>query len=269
MPEKNLCIEEEVVSKVLAKHKLRLDTEISFGRVGHDRKYPYIKAASLVKSLERHGKLSRLLGFEHLGPEYNYLAACGDLLEDFWRKYRPLHDTHEVFARADAGAIQLRNCVPVYLHGDEGTTYKKDGCLVLSIHTPLGAGTVSQKMGPVANERDVARTNFAGNALETRFMLAALLKDSWIERKQGKQYLWVSFAVVVCSNIVDAADLFRFVLLSCNIARKITGMTIQPTTRSWNWWLGLWMMPQDRVWNWQQVIVCTSSLWETRGIGLT
>eukprot|EP00435_Cladocopium_sp_Y103_P037116 s523_g9.t1 len=175
----------------MAKHKLRLDVEISYGSVGHDRKYPYVKAASWVKSLEKHGKLSKLLGFEHLGPEYNRLAACGDLLEDFWRKYRPLHDTHEVFARADAGAIQLRNCVPVYLHGDEGTTYKKDGCLVLSIHTPLGAGTLSQKMGPVvADERDAARTNFAGHALETRFMLAALLKDSCKEKK-GKQFVFV------------------------------------------------------------------------------
>ena len=213
--------------------------EISFGTVGHDRKYPYIKAASVVKSLERHGKLSRLLGFEHLGPEYNYLAACGDLLEDFWRKYRPLHDTHEVFARADAGAIRLRNSVPVHLHGDEGTTYKKDGCLVLSIHTPLGAGTVSQKMGPVvANGRDAARNNFAGNALETRFMLGALLKDSWKERRQGKQYFCVFYCCGLFSWLMMQAY-FQLVLLSCNLARKITGMTIQPTISSWNWWFGL------------------------------
>ena len=235
----NLRIEEDVVSKVLAKHKLRLNMEISFGTVGHDRKYPYIKAASVVKSLERHGKLSRLLGFEHLGPEYNYLAACGDLLEDFWRKHRPLHDTHEVFARADAGAIRLRNSVPVYLHGDEGTTYKKDGCLVLSIHTPLGAGTVSQKMGPVvANGRDAARNNFAGNALETRFMLGALLKDSWKERRQGKQYFCVFYCCGLFSWLMMQAY-FQLVLLSCNLARKITGMTIQPTISSWNWWFGL------------------------------
>ena len=58
----------------------------------------------------------------------------------------------------------------------------KDGCLVLSIHSGIGAGTVlSQKLGSVrgnAHERDDPQRNFAGHAFETRFMLAALLRVS-------------------------------------------------------------------------------------------
>ena len=52
-------------------------------------------------------------------------------------------------------------------------------CLVLNFHSSIGMGTVSQKMGPVQqNQRVEANTNFAGHALVTRFMLAALLRVS-------------------------------------------------------------------------------------------
>lgn len=167
--------QEDICDRVFRKHRLRLDVEISTGVVGHDLRYPYIKVESLIQSLDRHGKLDKFLGF---GPTLNRLEMCGDLLEGFWGKLRPLHPNHEVYALAEQGKLSLRQAVPVYLHGDEGTTYKKDGCLVLSIHTPLGAGShVSHRMGAVREDR-AAATNYIGNALETRFMLAAMLRVS-------------------------------------------------------------------------------------------
>ena len=169
--------EEDIVAKAFKKHGLRLDVTLSYGRVGKDRAFPYIKAESLVESLERNGKLYKLLGF---GRECDTLSKCGDQLERFWSKYRPLHPTHEFYRCLDE--INPRCAVPISLHGDEGTTYKKDGCLVLSIHSGIGAGTVlSQKLGSVRgnpHERDDPQLNFAGHAFETRFMLAALLRVS-------------------------------------------------------------------------------------------
>lgn len=161
--------QEDIVARVFGRHGLRLDVEFSHGKVGTEKKYPYIKAESLVKTLERYGKLHALLGF---GKEYDTLQKCGPLLAKFWSQYQQLHGTHQVFE----SGLNLHHCVPCYLHGDEGTTYKKDGCLVLSIHTPLGYGTVSQKLGPIRERGGDARTNFAGHALTTRFMLAALLR---------------------------------------------------------------------------------------------
>jgi hypothetical protein len=171
--------EEDIVSKVFGKHGLRLDVKLSYGKVGHDHAFPYITAESLVQTLERHGKLFKLLGF---GREFDTLSKCGDKLEKFWSMYRPLHPTNEFFKLVDQGAMSPRCCVPIYFHGDEGTTYKKDGCLVLSIHSGIGAGTLlSQKLGSIRQNalgRDEPKLNFAGHAFETRFMLAAMLRVS-------------------------------------------------------------------------------------------
>ena len=84
------------------------------------------------------------------------------------------------FGPNSEGAIQLDKALPVVIHGDEGTTYKKDGCLVFSFHSVVGCGTISNKLGPVANDDRVdPHTNFVGNAFQTRFLLGSLLRDSW------------------------------------------------------------------------------------------
>lgn len=165
------------MARVFGNYGLRLDVEISYGVVGSERKFPYIKVASLVQSLDRNGKLDRLLGF---GPDYNTLEKCGDRLQEFWEQYKILHPNHQVYTLVSGGQMSLCQCLPVYCHGDEGTTYKKDGCLVLSIHTPLGAGTrVGQKMERIGDgDGTPMHTNYVGHALETRFMLAALLRDT-------------------------------------------------------------------------------------------
>lgn len=172
------CVEpaakEEMVSRIFAKHGLRLDIEVSVGHVGSDRSYPYIKVSSLVEALDRHGKLFKLLG---MGREFDTLEKCEAPLLDFWEKYQVMNGNHEVYQLAASGHLKLQNCLPCLIHGDEGTTYKKDGCLVLSIHSILGLGTRSSRAGPVTDEMETnLGTNFLGHAFQTRFLLGALLK---------------------------------------------------------------------------------------------
>ena len=126
--------------------------------------------------MDRRGQLSKLLGF---GELCNTLDKAAAGLENYWRNYRLCHGGHEVFSLADAGQLSLRQCVPVFLHGDEGTTYKRDGCFVVSLHSPLGRGTVSNKLGPMGGAPLEPHTNFVGHSFETRFMLGALLKVIW------------------------------------------------------------------------------------------
>jgi len=115
-----------------------------------------------------------------MGPQFNTLDKCGPTLLEFWAKFRTLNGGHQVFTLVDQGAIQLDKALPVVIHGDEGTTYKKDGCLVFSFHSVVGCGTISNKLGPVANDDRVdPHTNFVGNAFQTRFLLGSLLRDSW------------------------------------------------------------------------------------------
>lgn len=109
-------------------------------------------------------------------------------LENFWRNYRLCHGGHEVFSLADAGQLSLRQCVPVFLHGEKGTTYKRDGCFVVSLHSPLGRGTVSNKLGPMGDAPLEPHTNFVGHSFETRFMLGALLKEDYRDYGDNEPY---------------------------------------------------------------------------------
>ena len=83
------------------------------------------------------------------------------------------HGTHQVFQLAEDNLLCLGDCLPIYIHGDEGTTYKKDGCLVISIMCPIGQGVASARCG----ESDL-KMNFLGHGFMTRLVLATLLKAS-------------------------------------------------------------------------------------------
>lgn len=164
------------MAKVFSKYGMRLDVEFSYAQVGKDPAYPYIKVESMIKALDNAGKLWKFFG---MGPEYDTLDTCRATLEDFWGKYRLMHGSHQVFQLAAESHLQLKNAWPVYLHGDEGTTYKKDGCLVLNIQSAIGCGTRSNKLGPLQDSPAVPHVNFVGHAFDTRFMLGALLRVSW------------------------------------------------------------------------------------------
>lgn len=142
--------------------------------MGTDKRYPYIEVASWIQTLDKVGKLHRFLG---LGPSIRRLADAGPSLVEFWRRYERVCPGHEVFDLARRGQLDLQQAVPCYFHGDEGTTYKKDGCLCLSFHAALGMGTVSNKLGPIEGEiLTDPHMNFIGHAFETRFLLGALLR---------------------------------------------------------------------------------------------
>lgn len=163
------------MSRVFAKHGLRFDVEISSGQVGNDRSHPYIKAGSWIKALDKAGKLWKFLG---LGPEFNDFNKCKPALLDFWEKFRLMHGGHQIYNLAAAGALKLECCVPCLIHGDEGTTYKKDACFVLSYHAIIGQGTISNKLGPIEDGNPPAlHTNFVGHAFQTRFLLGSLLRE--------------------------------------------------------------------------------------------
>ena len=165
------------MSRVFARNGLRLDVKISYTQVGLERSFPYIQVRSWIQGLERAGQLHKLVG---LGSEHQSIAspAVGKALEEFWARFQMVHGTHEVFQLARDKKLSLATAFPLFLHGDEGTTYKKEGCLCISMHSPLGRGTLSNKLGPVTADavlRD-PHVNFVGHAFETRFLLGALLR---------------------------------------------------------------------------------------------
>ena len=169
--------EEDIVARVLAKHALRCDVEMSRGLVGRDTSFPYIKASSWIKNLDETGYLQNLLGLGGTPLNSNScstLELAGPTLRQFWSKYELAHGDHEVFNLANRGKLLLEQCVPIYIHGDEGTAYKKDGALVMSFFCPIGKGVVCQKVGDIGDGS--LHMNFAGHCFKSRFVMATLFK---------------------------------------------------------------------------------------------
>ena len=163
--------QEDVVAKVFAKHGLRLDVDMSAGRVAKNPSHPYIRASSWIKAVDAGGNLGNLLG---LGPGCSTLEQAAPALRSFWDKYALWHSDHEVYSLARAGKLSLEQCVPVYVHGDEGTAFKRDGALVLSFFSPIGKGVVCQKVGDIIDGS--LHMNFRGNCFKTRFVMGTLFK---------------------------------------------------------------------------------------------
>ena len=80
------------------------------------------------------GSLLQLLlgGVRFGGP------LVGLLLESFWKMHRVAHGDHWVFQQHGEC---LRQCVPYYLHLDEGTGLRKSAVLVINMQACWGQGT--------------------------------------------------------------------------------------------------------------------------------
>ena len=151
------------MARTFEKYGLRLHVEMSYASVGRERSYPYLSVSAWITALDKAGKLSELLG------------CSGDFsahLKTFWTRFQAAHPRHHFFETQ----TPWEQAVPVYLHGDEGTTYKKDGALVVSMQSPLGKGTAKTKLGDIADDPQQLM-NFVGHAFESRFLLMSALKD--------------------------------------------------------------------------------------------
>ena len=157
------------MATALAKHGLRLDVPVSYAEVGSCKGYPFLDVASWIETLDKTSKLDRLLG-------EGGATSFSSTLKSFWAKYQLSHPSHQMFS----SGLKPEDCIPVYLHGDEGTTYKKDGALCISFQSPLGRGTSTTKLGQLDGLDDTIRQklNYLGHAFETRFLIIAGLKDS-------------------------------------------------------------------------------------------
>ena len=154
------------MSRAFQKHGLRLNIEVSYGRVGRDPKHPCLSVSAWIQALDRAGKLDELAGCSG-----DYSAQ----LQTFWTRFQQAHPSHQFFETSTPWAQAL----PVLLHGDEGTTYKKDGALVISLQSPMGKGTAKNKLGNLGDDGDGQQLlNFVGHAFETRFLIIAALKDT-------------------------------------------------------------------------------------------
>ena len=112
------------------------------------------------------------------------IATAAPLLEVFWQRYRKIIPKFQLFERVDAGQCTYRQCIPLYLHGDEGVCYKKGGVLVVSFQSPLGFGTSKRHQQMSLNLQNMGEAglplNFVKCGMLTRMVNVICPKD-WVQ----------------------------------------------------------------------------------------
>ncbi|CAE7831835.1 unnamed protein product, partial [Symbiodinium necroappetens] len=126
--------------------------------IGEDVNHPILSITEFLKVLALHDKLPLLWGGR---------GKASEILPRFWRHYRQHEGSHCVF---NDHKHRLDKVLPLLLHADEGQTLKKTGIMVVSWHSPMGAGT-SKYTDP-----NGLNLNFLGNSYATRFLATVCLK---------------------------------------------------------------------------------------------
>ena len=96
---------------------------------------PWLPPRSFLLALAQLGDLCHILG------GYRNMVEAKNMLTVFWERFERIHPGFELFAEIASGRKRAEQCIPVYIHGDEGVTYKRNGVLILSWQSPLGYGS--------------------------------------------------------------------------------------------------------------------------------
>lgn len=148
-------------------HNFFYPVELTYEEGAPFKKFPWIRPTDLLKSMAKLNDISHLLGGKQL-------HESADLLRDFWKKYRDLHPDHQLWEKR----MDLSRCIPCLIHGDEGTTYKKNGPLVLSLQGMTGTGTSKRDMEK--NYKAMGEgipLNFLKTGMQTRLLMLVCPKD--------------------------------------------------------------------------------------------
>ena len=153
--------------------------ELSIEETAPLKGFPWLKPTAFLKAMGKMNDISHLLGVKSLD-------GAKDMLIEFWGSYRAICPRHELFQLIDAGERVPERCIPIFVHGDEGVTYKKNGVLVLSFQGIIGFGTSKtsnsgkRKRGNDAREGTIAEgipLNFLATGFQTRFASIICPKD--------------------------------------------------------------------------------------------
>ena len=170
MTQRFWVIQEKSVNKIFEKFNLRYPVKLSYATVGGLERYPYIKPSDFISAM------GRLLSGNKT------LMDAKPLLMEFWRRYQQVYPKHELFGPKGAHLPRER-CVPVFIHGDEGTTYKKSAVLLISFQPVIGFGSQRRSIQAALTdfEKDMEKAgipvNFLRTGFQSRFLCAIPPKD--------------------------------------------------------------------------------------------
>jgi hypothetical protein len=149
--------------------------EISFVEEGPLKGLAWLQPRTFLEALERYNDLGHLLG------GFRDMMAAKSLLTTFWERYRKVYPQFELFAEFEDGRKRPEQCIPIYLHGDEGVTYKKGGVLIFSWQSPLGYGSSRRPHQMSMNLQDMGECglplNFLKSGMYSRLLSIICPKD--------------------------------------------------------------------------------------------
>lgn len=169
--------EEECVSKVFESWGMTFPVALSYDPVGEYAQFPWIRPSTMLRALASTGDFRFLMG------GFQTMQSAKAALEEFWARYESVYPQHGIFrkVRESNGQVRLSQCLPLSIHGDEGTTYKRNGVLVIQFAGILGFGSRKTEESMKDWEDDVKACgiplNLIKNAFQTRFLSVLCPKD--------------------------------------------------------------------------------------------
>lgn len=138
-------------------------------------KFSWLRPSDFIQTMAMYNDLGNILG------GFSTIAQAAELLEVFWQRYRLVFPEFQLFPRVDAGLCTYKQCIPLYLHGDEGICYKKGGVLIISFQSPLGFGTSKRPQEMSINLENMGEAglslNFVKCGMLTRMVSVICPKD--------------------------------------------------------------------------------------------
>ena len=162
--------QEETVVRVFEEYKFYYPVEITIEKESPLEGFPWLKPTDFLKTMSSLNDMSHILGGKRT------LKEAEGVLSKFWGNYKAICPHHQLWKDVDEGKKDIKKCVPILLHGDEGVTYKKGGVLVLSFQGVLGYGT-SKKPAPDPAAGIEIPMNFLGTGFHTRMLILVCPKD--------------------------------------------------------------------------------------------
>ena len=161
--------QEDVIVSVLTEYKLLYDVKIHLEQRLPLAGFPWLRPSDFLRSMGSLNDLSHILGGRR------NVRDAEEVLLTFWKRFEAICPKHQLFEDARMGVKDLRRCLPMYLHGDEGTTYRKSGVLVISWQSAFGYGC-SKRASELPSEG--IALNFLKTGFQTRMLALVCPKDS-------------------------------------------------------------------------------------------
>ena len=162
-----MTAEEEAIEKIFEKHGLFYPVPITYEHQPPLDGYAWLKPSDFLRTMSEMNDMSHVLG------GHSSVSSAAPVLKLYWERFQAVCPDHALFREVAAGHKQLEKCIPLLLHGDEGTTYKRGGVLIISFQGAFGYGC-SKRTSPVS---DGIPLNFLKTGFQTRLLSVVCKKD--------------------------------------------------------------------------------------------